>query len=270
MRKAHVVMPQIIVNDLEMHFIHQGQGQEIVLLMHGNASSSVWWEYTFERIRPDYRFIAPDLRGRGDTSGPDTDWTIEQLAADVYGLIRSLGITESVHLVGHSLGGNVSLQYALDHPREVKSLTLLNPIWVAGDMPPELGSPERIRAMLADDRQVLKTVLRGVAAMHPEDDNWRRLEAASLKQTDAATWRLPAALNEWSVVDRLPLLGHIPALVVRGTGDTYLSTPQVCQTIVDRIPGVRFVEIDGATHSPNVETPDSWMEILYEHLERAR
>ncbi len=263
-------MPQMIVNDLEMYFIDEGQGPEIVLLIHGNASSSVWWEYTFARRREGYRFIAPDLRGRGDTQGPDTDWTIEQLAADVYELVRSLGITERLHLVGHSLGGNVSLQYALDHPHEVKSLTLLNPIWVAGDMPPELGSAERIQAMLADDRQVLKTVLRGVAANHPQDDNWKRLEAASLRQTDAATWRLPAALNEWSVVDRLPLLGHIPTLVVRGTGDTYLSTPQVCQTIIDRIPGAQFIEIDGATHSPNVETPDVWTETLYAHLERVR
>ena len=137
-------------------------------------------------------------------------------------------------------------------------------------MPAELGSAERIQAMLANDRQALKSILRGVTAMHPEDDNWHRLGAASLKQTDAATWRLPGALREWSVVDRLPLLGHIPTLVVRGTGDTYLSTPQVCQTIVDRIPGVRFIEIDGATHSPNVETPDIWADILYEHLERAR
>lgn len=263
-------MPVIIVNDLEMHFIHKGEGSEIVVFIHGNTSSSVWWEYSFDRIRPEYRFIAPDLRGRGDTVGPDADWTVEQLAADVYTLVKSLGITASVHLVGHSLGANVALQYALDHPREVKSLALLNPGWVAGDMPAEVGDAARIEAMLADDRKLLKMALRGIAAMHPDDDNWKRLEAASLKQSDDASRRGPAALMEWVVVNDLPKLGHIPTLVARGTGDAFLSTAEVCQPIVDRIPGAKYVEIDGATHSPNVETPDVWMKLLYEHLDRAR
>ena len=127
-------MPTAAIGDLKMHYLDQGSGQPVVLI-HGNTSSSAWWEYTLQRVRGDYRFIAPDLRGRGDTEGPAADWTIETLADDVRGLVEHLGLGPA-HFVGHSLGSDVALQYALDHPADVKSLTLLKPGWVAGDMPP--------------------------------------------------------------------------------------------------------------------------------------
>ena len=259
-------MPTIQVGDLKMHYLEQGSGDPVVLI-HGNTSSSVWWEYTLQRMGDTYHFIAPDLRGRGDTEGPSANWTVEMLADDVRGLLEALNIG-AAHFVGHSLGANVAIQYALDHRDDVKSLTLLNPGWVAGDMPDEVGDPARVQAMIAD-KKLLKMALRGIAMMHPDNDAWKRLEAASLKQTDEASLRGPEALKAWIVVDRLGELAGIPTLVARGAGDQFISTEAVCKTIVDNIPGAQYEEIPGATHSPNVETPDAWVALLRRHLEQA-
>lgn len=259
-------MPIAQVGDLTMHYLEQGRGEPVVLI-HGNTSSSVWWEPTLARLGDDYHLIAPDLRGRGDTEGPSADWTVEMLARDVRGLLDHLGIG-AAHLVGHSLGANVALQMALDRPAAVKSLTLLNPGWVAGDMPAELADSERIRQMV-ENKEVLKMALRGVAMLHPVNEAWQRLEAASLKQRDEASLRGPAALQAWVVVDRLHELAGIPTLVVRGAQDQYLSTQAVCQRILDHLPGARYVEIAAASHSPNVEAPDEWVALLREHLARA-
>lgn len=259
-------MPTAQVGDLTMHYLEQGRGEPVVLI-HGNTSSSVWWEPTLARLGDDYHLIAPDLRGRGDTEGPSADWTVEMLADDVRGLLKHLDIGPS-HLVGHSLGANVALQIALDQPGWVKSLVLLNPGWVAGDMPAELADPERVRQMV-ENKDLLKLALRGVAMLHPVNEAWQRLEAASLKQRDEASLRGPAALQAWVVVDRLHELAGIPTLVVRGAQDQYLSTQAVCQRILDHLPGARYVEIAAASHSPNVEAPDEWVALLREHLARA-
>lgn len=259
-------MPTAQVGDLKMHYLEQGRGEPVVLI-HGNTSSSAWWEPTLARLGGDYHVIAPDLRGRGDTQGPSADWTVEMLADDVYGLLQQLGIGPA-HVVGHSLGANVALQLALDHPTEVKSLLLLNPGWVAGDMPAEVGDTERVRQMV-ENKDLMKMALRGVAMLHPVDEQWQRLEAASLKQTDEASLRGPVALAAWAVADRLPELAGIPTLVARGAQDQYLSTQAVCQQILDHLPGAGYVEIPNASHSPNVETPDVWVALLREHLAQA-
>ncbi len=261
-------MPTATVGDLNMHYVEQGSG-EPVILVHGNTSSGVWWEYTLERMKDSpYRFIVPDLRGRGDTEGPSGQWTVEMLANDVRGLLEKLGIG-AAHFVGHSLGADVVLQYALDHRTDVKSLLLLDPGWVAGDIPDAIADQARVEQMVAN-KDILKMALRGVAAMHPENDAWNRLAQASLKQRDEASLRGPAALKAWNVAARLGDLAGISTTVVRGAGDAYLSTEAVCQGIVNRIPGATYITIPGATHSPNVETPDAWVAILRQHLHNRR
>ncbi len=261
-------MATVKVGDLNIHYVEQGSGESVILI-HGNTSSSVWWEYTFERLKDaPYRLIAPDLRGRGDTDGPSAHWTVEMLAADIIGLAQALKL-DRFHLVGHSLGACVALQLALDHKPNVLSLTLLNPGWVAGDMPAAVGDQARIEQMIAN-KDLLKMALRGVAALHPDNDAWKRLEAASLKQRDEASLQGVAALKSWNVVDRLPKLGGIPTLVTRGTGDLYLSTEDVALKSVNGIPGARYEVIPNATHSPNVENPDAWAALLRQHLDRVK
>jgi pimeloyl-ACP methyl ester carboxylesterase len=83
-------MPSALIGDLDMFYRVQGRGDPVVLI-HGNTASSLWWEYTLQRMGETYRFIAPDLRGRGDTEGPAAQWTIKTLSDDVRGLVESLG-----------------------------------------------------------------------------------------------------------------------------------------------------------------------------------
>lgn len=260
-------MPYCKVGDLNVHYLEQGTG-ETVVLVHGNTSSSVWWEYTLQRMAGDsYHFIAPDMRGRGDTEGSAAEWTVWMLSHDLSGLIEALNLG-SVHLVGHSLGSNVAVQFALDHPNKVKSLTLLNPGWVAGDMPAEIADENRVK-MMVENKELLKMALRGVAMKHPDDENWQRLVEASLKQHDEASLRGVRAVRDWVVVDKLGVLAHIPTLVVRGALDTYLSTEAVAMKIVENLPGAKYQVIENASHSPNVEAPDEWVALLRDHLRLA-
>ncbi len=259
-------MPFRDVHDLRVHYLDQGNptGAPIVFI-HGNVSSSVWWQYTFDRLSDaPYRLIAPDLRGRGETEGPADSWTIETLAHDVRGLVEALELG-SVHLVGHSLGALVAVQYALDYKPEVRSLFLLAPGWVAGDMPAEVADPARIQ-MMVQNKTILKAALRMTAANHPEA-GWEILESAGLRQQDAASYRTPIALKQWAVAQRLRELDGIPTTVARGVHDSVIPESVVLAS-AQGIPHARYEVIEGATHSPNVEVPDAFAAVLRAHLER--
>jgi pimeloyl-ACP methyl ester carboxylesterase len=103
-----------------------------VLFVHGNVASSRFFEETLAALPPHYRGLAPDLRGFGRSEPKPVDATrgMRDLSDDLYSLTKTLGYAKDrkVHLVGWSLGGGVVMQYAIDHPEEIASLTLICPI----------------------------------------------------------------------------------------------------------------------------------------------
>ncbi|MDW8234430.1 MAG: alpha/beta fold hydrolase [Roseiflexaceae bacterium] len=100
-----------------------------VIFVHGNVSSGVFWEETMLALPATYRAIAPDLRGYGDTEALQIDATrgLRDWSDDLRALIETLGLGR-VHLVGWSLGGGIVMQYAIDHPADVASITLSAPM----------------------------------------------------------------------------------------------------------------------------------------------
>ena len=127
-------MPSVHAGDLDVYYRENGaQGEHgAIVFVHGNWATSSWWEPVLARLpAPLWRGIAYDVRGRGRTTGPDSDYSIPSLAADLGSLIEALGL-ETPHLVGHSLGSAIVMQYALDHPAKVRSLTVVAPAWVDG------------------------------------------------------------------------------------------------------------------------------------------
>jgi pimeloyl-ACP methyl ester carboxylesterase len=103
-----------------------------IMVVHGNVASSRFFEKTLAALPPHYRGLAPDLRGFGRSEPRPVDATrgLRDLSDDLYDLMNTLGYAgdRKVHLVGWSLGGGVVMQYAIDHPEEVASLTLICPV----------------------------------------------------------------------------------------------------------------------------------------------
>ncbi len=104
-----------------------------VLFIHGNVSSSRFFEETLLMLSccpPRYRLLAPDLRGfgRSEPKSLDAKRGVKDFSDDLNALVTTLGYgaDQKIHLVGWSLGGGIALQYAIDHPTSVASLTLLS------------------------------------------------------------------------------------------------------------------------------------------------
>ena len=99
-----------------------------LLLLHGNLSSSVFYLPLFPALEQEYDIVAPDLRCFGDTETMPVDATrgYRDWSDDVYAFCRALG-WDSFLILGWSLGGNIAMQYAIDHGKQVQKLILIAP-----------------------------------------------------------------------------------------------------------------------------------------------
>ena len=119
----------IRTSSITQHIITNGvSSDEVVLFIHGNASSSVFWEEQMEMLPNDYRAIAVDLRGYGDTQPLVMDATLgcRQWATDILELLNELKV-DKCHLVGHSMGGSAIYNLLAIEPERFKSAVLVAP-----------------------------------------------------------------------------------------------------------------------------------------------
>lgn len=140
-----VASRSVTTDRLETHYLESGGGTEAgrtdsenggansistVVFLHGNVSSSRFFEDIMVSLPEQYRAIAPDLRGYGDSETKPVDATngLGDFEADLRALVSELGLGTPFTLVGWSNGGGVAMRYAIDNPGAVDSLVLVNPL----------------------------------------------------------------------------------------------------------------------------------------------
>ena len=110
------------MTDIQLHYIEQGQGQPLILL-HGNGESCDYFEHQIPCFSKDYRVIAIDTRGHGQSPRGEKPFTIKQFSEDLHDFMDENGI-EKANVLGFSDGGNIALEFALKHPERVEKLIL--------------------------------------------------------------------------------------------------------------------------------------------------
>ncbi|HEV2235140.1 MAG TPA: alpha/beta fold hydrolase [Ktedonobacterales bacterium] len=106
----------------------QTEGEPVVLV-HGNISSALFFQELLLALPWEYRGLAPDLRGFGETEAVPIDATrgLGDFADDLAALLAALNIWQA-HFVGWSMGGGAVMQLLISHPELVRSLTLIDPV----------------------------------------------------------------------------------------------------------------------------------------------
>lgn len=128
-RATRVQTPRLTQQVLHREDVDPHGGGDVVLLVHGNVSSALFWQQTLLGLDPAWRALAVDLRGFGGTDPAPVDATrgVRDWSDDLDALLVALA-AERVHLVGWSMGGGVVLQHLLDHPDRVASVALVAPV----------------------------------------------------------------------------------------------------------------------------------------------
>ena len=265
---------RIRVNGVELHWGQWGDASgPPLVLCHGFTGSSHDFALQVEALSESRRVIALDQRGHGLSSKTHdiAGYTIDQLTADLIGFIEQVS-EGPVDLLGHSMGGRVSLGVVLARPDLIRSLVLMDTsAWSF------LPDDEEVRTMVADYMKAFDPA-RGMPSSFgisgPEDalieatttaEWWRRKEELFSGVDAYAVKAFGTAL--FSVIDSLrPQLPTIvqPTTVIAGSHDHPLvdQAPDLAAEVAQG----QLCVIEGAYHSPQLTHPQQWREAVEHHL----
>lgn len=240
-----------------------------VLLLHGLLGSLVNWQRIARALAETHRVIVPDLRNHG-RSPHDPDVSYETMAADVLELLDDLSI-EQVIVVGHSMGGKTAMVLALQHPRRVERLAVVDiaPIAYSGSLALLLDALLALPLQQIENRAHADALL----AKSVTDKAVRDHMLQNLQRTENG-WRWRNNLS--ALRDGLDAISGFPAYsslqpytgkccFIKGERSDYIEE-QTLPRIRELFPLAELVEIPGAGHWVYAEQPQAFLDALEEFL----
>jgi 3-oxoadipate enol-lactonase len=264
-------MPKVRVNGVELNYIEAGSGDPLLLIM-GFGGDHLAWAFQTPMFAQQYRVIAFDNRGVGQSDVPDVPYTTRMMADDAAGLLEAIGI-ERAHVLGVSMGGMIAQELALNHPRRVRSLQLHC----------TLARPDRYMHTLIEGWRTV----RGKATV----EEWMRVVALwlfsprtyaerpelveSIIQTAIANpypFTLTGFLRQGDAVrshDTLDRLGKLTCpTLVSVADDDILVPPRFSRELAAAIQGATLRTVEGAGHCYFWERPDVFNAMCLDFLTR--
>jgi pimeloyl-ACP methyl ester carboxylesterase len=233
-----------------------GTGQPL-LALHGHLDQGLMWSGLAAALAPDWRVIAPDQRGHGE-SDRAADYSRDGYIADLATLLEQLSAGPVVAL-GHSLGGLNAYQLAARHPHLVRAL-------IIEEMGAVLSAPSRLDFLFASPYEAAtrEELVTGLGPAGPMFADW-------LKQLPGGTWRLPFHPADMVASERANwgdywadwLATDCPALLIAGENSPL--TRSQARAMADRRPRTRLVELHG-DHFVHVQDPDGFIGAVRDFL----
>lgn len=154
-------LPEIFSNGARVDYIVEGNGDTVLLFVHGWCINKSYWVEQVDFFKTRYKVIALDLPGHGLSGKTRDDWTIEGFGSDLVTVIDVLDLNNVV-LVGHSMGGNIILEAAVKRPDQIIGFVGVDNFKDAGAAYTEEQS-QSINEFMISIRQDYETVARGFA-----------------------------------------------------------------------------------------------------------
>ena len=262
----------IILRGMRFHYVEWGDhAGRPILFLHGGGQTCRTWDVVCHELSQEYRCIAVDQRGHGDSEWSyESDYRVEAYAADVAALVDALNLAPLV-IVGMSLGGIAGLHYALDRPKALAG-------FVAVDVGPwvnvEASLPIREFMQEVAGLDQLEQFVDAALRLNPRRDArllrhslWHNLRTCPdgrlIWKTDLRRRgdRLAVVTAAFGPLrERIANL-RCPTLVVRGA-DSRILGEEDARRFAQAIPNGRWIAIDGAGHSVQGDQPKALIETL--------
>jgi len=257
----------------ELACVDRGAGMP-VLLVHGFPLDHTMWNPQIEALAEQWRVIAPDLRGFGQSSlgsvEPERGMTMEQYAEDLAKLLDALAVEKPIVLVGFSMGGYIAWQFMRKYAHRVRALVVCDSKAV-----PDTEEARAGRLKMAENVGEWGAA-RVAEMMGPRLLAARTLEtrpevAAAVRQVIERTSVAAIAAAQRGMASRPDVTSlfptiQVPTLVMVGAEDA-ISPPDEMRLIADVVPGAQFVKIAAAGHMTTLENPLAVNEALLRFLE---
>ncbi|MFI6169663.1 alpha/beta fold hydrolase [Nocardia sp. NPDC051052] len=265
---------QVRLRDGDLHVVDDGPPDApALLLIHGNASSTAWWDPVVPALAARYRVIRVDLLGHGQSAKPIARYDVPAQGRRSAELLDELGVANAT-IIAHSMGGMVATALAERRPDLVTALALIDsapspgapirqpliprlvPVPVLGQLLWRLRADEQIRAGLATaftrDIDLPAAVIDGV----------RGMTYRSFTKSPKEAGRFIAART---LPDRLAVLDR-PVLVIFGSEDRRVRSAAAQEYQI--VPDARIEMVPGVGHTPMLEDPQRTIDLLLDFLAR--
>ena len=260
----------------QLHYIDWGEvGKPTIVLLHHVGSQAHTWDVFAASMSKDFRLLALDLRGHGDSFWASSGfYTINDYMHDVVTLVQSIGL-EKIVLVGGSLGGRVGLVYAALHPDQVAGLILED---VGPTRPPDIAERLRERVLRETVGEFLTLddivrFLRETNSSVSEDVHLHNAKFAA-SQDSAGLWHFKrdpktsegfVPLDLWEYVEMI----QSPVLMMVGEKSPIVPT-EVREKMVRILPRSEIDVIPNAGHLIVHEQPELFMSSVRGFLQKIR
>ena len=260
---------KIKAGDIELHVVdYVGSGSDTILLVHGLTANARYWDAVAERLVDQYRVIAVDLRGRGDSEKPVTGYyDLWQYAWDIKEFLETMQL-DQVILMGHSMGAMTGVVFASQFPEKLYRLILVD------------GGVELEQEDLVEVGKALSFRLDTLGKVFPSWQSFLNLMKKSSNHQDwndyieRYFWHDLRHNDDGSVISKTPRhvvfpfeqrpasldeIGkkiQVPTLLLQASlglkyseGQAIVVQPQKGKNFVSQLPeGSRFVQIEEANH----------------------
>jgi pimeloyl-ACP methyl ester carboxylesterase len=258
-----------------------GSGENTIILIHGLASNAGFWRYNTSELAKNNRVIVIDLPGYGKSQKGDYPYTLSFYAETVKNLITTLKLN-NVTLVGHSMGGQISIIFALKYPELIKKLVLAAP---AGFEKFQYGEGDWLRNAI-DAKGVRLNPEDGVRKnlamnFYNWDDKWewmveervRMAKGAEMREFSYAVVKCVSAMLDEPTYNSIAGI-QVPTLILYGKYDglipnMYLNPGFPSDVFIQgaaKIKNSKLVEIDNCGHMIMIEKADEFNKLVLDFI----
>ncbi|MCZ2126267.1 MAG: alpha/beta fold hydrolase [Anaerolineales bacterium] len=205
--------------------------QNTLVFIHGFGGKAEQWQYQMQKFAMDNRVVALDMRGHGLSDKPSSGYDMERIQLDIETALTQLKVSAPFILIGHSYGGAIVTEYAVNRPENVEKLIL---IATAGEF--------KLSPLLKFGLSLPAPVLRLIA---PFTRKWLHAPLYALRayyQNNMSKWR------GWEKFAQLSM----PTLVIRGHRDLVFDRP-LFEQVAASIPDAEDVDIGVSGHMVMLE-----------------
>lgn len=262
-------MPQAKINNIDCYYEIHGSRQPLVLIA-GLASDSQSWQLVAQGLAEHFQIIIFDNRGIGRTRYPEDNFDIATLARDTVALLDALKINRA-NILGHSMGGYIAQQIAVEYPQRVDKLILVN-TWAKTSVK----NKDHFASLLQilEGNKGYEAFIRDFFQLIFTREYLQCKKVVEAAVTYAVRYPYPvttegfrrqlAALSDFDSQDRLGSI-TAPTLILTGAQDILVSAEET-KILVDKISHAQTVSLAKAGHAIQAEHPELFVKSVRDFL----
>jgi N-formylmaleamate deformylase len=260
------------INGINIHYYRSGGKKPPMVLLHGATDDALCWGRTAQELAEQYDVILVDAQGHGLSDRLGADFTFENHSKQVSGLIRELGLIKPI-IMGHSMGGAITCNVAMEYPDLPKAIILEDPPW--GIFPPKPENAEESRK----NHEEIRAYQTEIAGMQMEEIKARcRRDNPTWAEDEVIAWANARKLWDKTLFDKVGLdilpYEEIVAgiqcptlLIISEKGIVSKETAESAAGLWKSKAPFKWVNIEGAGHSIRREQYAAFKRALFDWLD---